>query len=610
MKLYHVYKNIIEKVKPVELVWFTTFNLDPELVEKYLLSVLGDKEPGDLRTAEDWEVLNSELEKTKIKVWYDYRALNYKSNKRTLVDFIPVDPKVLYNVNQTEAVFHPKVIFIKRKESAYLISGSANLSIAAWSSNCESVRAKEIDDPYNANLILDFFEKLGEDVSGLRGWAKKLKNDKPRWKFVHSIQDNWCLMDHLKGTDEKLTVWSPYFSKKTTSLVDKVRGYGFKEINLVPDISENGSVRISPEELLKLQTHGSANIYRKKDADERLYHAKVWMTTKVLAVGSWNFSYRATGISISNTERNIEAGIIDRISISEMNELMSGLMPGDDGMKGTEIGELEKDWEDVLLPFTYSCIISVDWQDFTYHLVQGEINEKYNVMLPHSTDQRFPLSKIDGLTFKEQHVRLMVDKSFIVYDDKGTEIYQGYLIEENKEKRPVYGYLSLADLFESLSHNPLADTPRKCLKGRHDSGEESEIGLKPLLEYSGTESYYLMFVSFQKLFDSIVEAEKANKNRLELLDRIGFRLPGSLMNICGLVNESINKVLIDEDQNSMVFHWFLVQELKRCLASFRKSTGLEAGHVNEKDLEKKLGFRKKDKVFIRKLRGQFYNVRA
>lgn len=184
MKLYQQYCKIIDRIKPVKRAWFTTFNLDVELVERFLLSKLVDKSPQELKTAEDYEALNLDLQAIDVKVWYDYRAINLRSPKLTTADFLSVDPRDFHSSTSQDIVFHPKIAFLIGEGGAYLMAGSANLSIAAWSSNRESVLAKAVNTRTNAGEVLAFFERLFQ-ASGLntavfgelRRWGSRLPDE-------------------------------------------------------------------------------------------------------------------------------------------------------------------------------------------------------------------------------------------------------------------------------------------------------------------------------------------------------------------------------------------------------------------------------------------------
>ena len=67
MKLLNTFKNIVDDISP-EICWFTTFNLNVEILEKYVLTAIAGKEPSELKRAEDYEALNLDLNKFNIKI--------------------------------------------------------------------------------------------------------------------------------------------------------------------------------------------------------------------------------------------------------------------------------------------------------------------------------------------------------------------------------------------------------------------------------------------------------------------------------------------------------------------------------------------------------------
>jgi len=255
-------------------------------------------------------------------------------------------------VAHSRAVFHPKVIFLKSADEAYLITGSANLSIAAWSSNYESVVVKKIDSQQNANEVISFFDKLGSDTKKLSKWASSLKSKKSDWRFIYSLFNDFNLFDNLDKCD--LTIWSPYFSKSTNKLLKKLQNKGFGKITLVPDITPSGKIRIIPDELELIKKNNliKISVNSVSDENQELHHAKVWLTASSLAVGSWNCSYRATGLDISDNEKNIEAGVIIDIDQNVEKALKANLDNADLKLiSGLSESTIDEEWEMALNPF-------------------------------------------------------------------------------------------------------------------------------------------------------------------------------------------------------------------------------------------------------------------
>lgn len=605
MKLYQAYKKIISSLKPVELVWFTTFNLDPELIEKFLLPGIVDKEPSELVTAEDFEALNVELDGKDIKVWYDYRAMNFRNNKRTTIDLIPVDPIDLYNIDKTDAVFHPKVTFIKGVDDAYLITGSANLSIAAWSSNRESIIIKKIENQQNAEQLISFFASLGADVSKLRKWASTLKNRKSDWNFIYSLCNSFNLFNFIgKGN---LTIWSPYFSKSTDKLLKSLQKLGYQKITIIPDVSENGKIPILSDELELLKKNTSVSLCKsaRYDENQQLHHAKVWLSPDALAVGSWNCTYRATGLDISDNEKNIEAGIIVPVDTSFEKAFKSGILPLDiTSITGLNEKEIDEEWTSSLNPYTFSVSIIANWDEFIYELDSSALDDKFIVSLPDNPKEKVSLGKVNGISFRKNYRKVLKDKSFTVFNNSGKEVFVGYLLEIGKTKRPVFTYASLLDLLDSLIDDPMGETPRKRIQYKLPTDDEvMEEEIRPLFQYSGSESYYFMFVSFQKLNDNI-ENIANDQNKLDLL---GFRLPGSIINIIQLVNESLELAIPENNQDNLLYHYFLVCEVNSCIGTFNlyyEGAG-KIELIPVQQLKKILCFTQFDEIFLNKIKKDF-----
>ena len=599
MKLFSAYKDIVEEIKP-GLLWFTTFNLNIELVEKFLLPCLVGKEPSELRTAEDYEALNLELVNYNIKVWYDYNAISFQNDKRTTIDIEPVDAGNLLKSKTTDLLFHPKVIFLKGETSAYIIVGSANLSVAAWHSNRESFLIKEVLSKRNALEVIQFFQSINPSQKGIKDlqkWSNTLRDIETGWSFKHNFNIQSNLLKELSA--KKLSVWSPYFSKETSSLINELKKIGVRDITLVPDIDQSGKVRIIPKELELIKKDAAVIICKDvaKQEAQTLFHAKVWLSEKSIAVGSWNCSFRATGISKAPNQRNIEAGIIEDIQAKENKALLNNLSPiPHKSITGTTEEELDAEWAKDLQNFSMTCQIVANWETFKYDVIEQEFKEKYFVCLPDAPNEKVELLKVKDRSFLKHHLNVLKNKSFTVYNVKNEVVYAGYIIEHGKANRPATSYISLLDLFESLIINPLGETTQRRVRYSLDEENmDTDNDTIPFFSYSGHESNYLMFVSFQKLQDSIY----ANSTNTSKLDALGFRLPGSIMNIITLVEESVKKSLKDKKVDDLLFHYFLCTEVNQCIGLFNEYSPKKINRININELETKLNLSKKDNRFLK-----------
>lgn len=600
MKLLETFKQIVNDINP-ELCWFTTFNLNVELLEKYVLTAITGKESAELKRVEDYEALNLDLDKFNVKIWYDYRALDLKHGKRTTVDLYPVRASEVLNSNTQEPIFHPKVIFLKGAHTAYLITGSFNLTIAGWSSNRECIAVKEIKNKENALQVIEFFKQLNPALSELKTlekWANQLPDEKATWKFAHNFNTT-SILNEIMG--KELNIWSPYFSKSTADLMSDIKKSGFIKINLIPDLSLSQKVKIIPSELEKLQRDETIQIQTDQNINrekQTLFHAKVWLSESKIAIGSWNCSNRALGINTAANEKNIEAGIIESISTKHRTALLQDLKPILSTIYGTDEVEMDNEWKGVLKTYTTSCDIIANWETFQYQLEWDDTDKNFTVALPHEPNKRYPLHTINGLSFLDGFNRMLKNKLFTIYSSQNEVVFLGYLNEVGKQKRPIEGYVSFYDLFESLTINPLGSTTKSRVKYQFDEEDNkgSEKDDLPFFAYSGHESYYLMFVAFQKLSDTINE----NQTSKQKLEDLGYRLPGSLINIKSLFKNSFQKVLEEKKEDDLLFHYFMAMEINECIQLFNRYSEKPIETISIVQFEQLLKLDRKDLKFVKK----------
>jgi len=245
-----------------------------------------------------------------------------------------------------------------------------------------------------------------------------------------------------------------------------------------------------------------------------------------------------------------------------------------------------------------SCEICANWETFEYELQFEECYNEYSVALPHNTKQKYLLTEVNQLSFIDGFNRILKNKLFTVYNADNEVAFVGYLHELGKLKRPVEGYVSFYDLFESLSTNPLERTNKTRVKYQFD--EEDEIGSEkeelPFFTYKGHESFYLMFVAFQKLLDTLDD----NKQNIQKIEDLGYRLPSSLINIKSLFNTSLNKLLESKNEDDLLFHYFMAIEINTCIENFNKVSDRPMESLNIDKLQTLLKLDPKDLKFIKK----------
>ena len=92
------------------------------------------------------------------------------------------------------------------------------------------------------------------------------------------------------------------------------------------------------------------------------------------------------------------------------------------------------------------------------------------------------------------------------------------------------------------------------------------------------------------------------------LDNLGFRLPGSILNIQILVKESVQKALNEKKEDDLLFHYFLIAEANRCTNKFNDSSEAKIEIISKETIDEiimNLGFSRKDIRFLKKIKKEF-----
>lgn len=582
LKPYNEFKKLISEAGVIKIAWFTTFNLSLDFFEKYVLSALVKTNPFDLKNIKDFEALNDRIVNAEggavdVKVFHDYRAMR-PDIKRTSVQTIGIKPKNIDN-SFAHGVFHPKVtLLVNDKNEAWIVTGSANLTISAWSKNSEGIVSKKIDDKANAQAVTDFFlglfndnaekEKLRELNSK---WQKKLKS-KSNWKLIHSIAKD-RLLDHIsQELCEEMVVWSPYFSDEFSEIIKQHLGW-VKNLNVVPDITTSGAMRLSSEAISEALATTSVKL--QKDlydfGEELLVHAKVWCTPSKMAVGSWNFT--KGGLNLSATANNIEAGIIEEIdgivyqSFKNSCELKPILEP-----KGMAKEELEDERKDLLFDWKINCQIYADWSTYHYKLESEDDlgKEHLYIDLP---GKKYRISSAElinsGVSFYNEHKSLLKDRLFTVYDKKegGNKLYLGVIIELNPIERPSVGFESISDLLRAWSDRKPENKSQyhqMNFEADLETGEELSDKITNALKGDYSNAWFTMFLAFEQIKFRLEEA----KSDARELSMIGYRIPGSVSQLSEHLMQIKEKMDIEQSEMSRSFIWFMINEGNQAIQLF------------------------------------------
>ena len=584
LKSYNEFKKLISEVGVIKIAWFTTFNLSLDFFEKYVLSALVKTNPFDLKNIKDFEALNDRIVNAdggavNVKVFHDYRAMR-PDIKRTSVQTIGIKPKNIDN-SFAHGVFHPKVtLLVNDKNEAWIVTGSANLTISAWSKNSEGIVFKKIDDKANAQAVTDFFLGLLNDNAEkekLRElnlkWQKKLKS-KSNWKLIHSIAKD-RLLDHIsQELCEEMVVWSPYFSDEFSEIIKQHLGW-VKNLNVVPDITTSGAMRLSSEAVS--DALATTNVKLQKDlhdyGEDLLVHAKVWCTPSKMAIGSWNFT--KAGLNVSGTANNIEAGIIEEIddvtyqSFKNSCELKPILDP-----KGMAKEEVEDERTDLLFDWKINCQIYADWSTYHYRLESEDDlkTESLYIDLPGKKGRISSAELINsGVSFYNEHKSLLKDRLFTVYDKKegGNKVYLGVIIELNPIERPSVGFDSISDLLRAWSdRKPENKSQYHQMNYQADTetGEELSDKITKALKGDYSNAWFTMFLAFEQISIRLEEA----KSDARELSMIGYRIPGSVSQLSEHLRYLKEKMNSAETEMSRSFIWFMINEGNQVINLFNK----------------------------------------
>ena len=584
LKPYNEFKKLISEVGVIKIAWFTTFNLSLDFFEKYVLSALVKTNPFDLKNIKDFEALNDRIVNAEagaidVKVFHDYRAMR-PDIKRTSVQTIGMKPKNIDN-SFAHGVFHPKVtLLVNDNNEAWIVTGSANLTISAWSKNSEGIVFKKIEDKVNAQTVTDFFSGLLNDAAekaklkALNSkWQKKLK-PKSNWKFIHSIAKN-RLLDHMREEFcEEMLVWSPYFSDEFSDIIKEHLGW-VNNLYVVPDITTSGAMRLSSVGVSEaLET---TNVKLQKDlhdyGEDLLVHAKVWCTQSKIAIGSWNFT--KAGLNLSATANNIEAGIIEEIdsiayqSFKNSCELKPILEP-----KGMAKEELEDERKDLLFDWKINCQIYADWSTYHYRLESEDDLGKVHLYidLPGKKDRISSAELINsGVSFYNEHKSLLKDRLFTVYDKKegGNKLYLGVIIELNPIERPSVGFESISDLLRAWSDRKPEDKSQyhqMNYEADLETGEELSDKITKALKGDYSNAWFTMFLAFEQIRFRLEEA----KSDARELSMIGYRIPGSVSQLSDHLRHLKEKINSVETEMSRSFIWFMINEGNQVINLFNK----------------------------------------
>jgi hypothetical protein len=583
IKLYNQFTSFLKERSKVKVAWFTTFNFSISFFERYMLSALANTDYRNLRSLKDYEALNQRLfgedeDAINIKVYYDYRAMRPEV-KKTSFTTVGINPQEL-DLKFQNGVFHPKVILIVDEDNnGWIVTGSMNLSMSAWSSNSECVTIKKIEDKRNAKHIIEFFRRLAkfeEDfqlIEGLdRKWQRELKED-TNWLFQHSLSGP-SFLDLFPVNNKNLHVWSPYFSDDVPEIIEDTFSSALS-VNIIPDHSDKDTVKISKEVVDKLCENRRVKFFKDQHdfGDYKpMVHAKVWLSEDKLGIGSWNFTF--AGLNIKKGRSNIEAGIIQTITPAEYQEILkSSTIQQKQSVKGLEQSELQEERQQLIQDWTMSCQIIADWELYVFRANFSETIEAENffVELP-GAENRIQLSKLTkGISFKDQYRSVLKDRFFSVYNDplEGKKVYMGIITELKASERPSIGFESMNDLIRAWS-----DGRPEHKDGNHElnypndleTGDELQKSVQERLKGDYSQAWFSMFLAFEHMKTRLEEV-KENQKELKI---IGYKIPGSVIQLRDHLIKLKEIHATEESEITDPYLWFLIEEANQIILLYNE----------------------------------------
>ncbi|MDR9424341.1 MAG: phospholipase D-like domain-containing protein [Marinobacter sp.] len=590
MKLLSAFRDQIKAVGNVERVWFTSFVINIEFIETYLLPCILDMDTPKLRM--DYEGMQQVLGERDIdvQVFCDKRFIEPDQNKRTAIPVHGVSPERLPANGALEftenSLFHAKVIYIQGDQGAVLGSGSANLTVDGWGRNQEVFSFVTMAGPQMAKSVAQFFQSIFDNVD------EPFPSDFPTPEQTTEQENIFChslagpsFLDRLMGEHpDTLAVWSPYFSRDISQYVEGLQRYSDNpalKVQLVPDRVENQYLRSRWQEgLAELHERGLlAFMFPPVQRDNRssMTHAKLWKTADRLAIGSWNFTQSGSNLVLEGASSgcNVEAGFIFHDSDAVTNYVGEELLFAESLFANQEQLEEERLRVPKSPPFDIQVIF--DWRTERYRisgvwLGEGPPTHGYELKLPGIPNsvamQWLGIPEQEGRRLQEQELPVSTTKELLAHHSyevsfDGALVARGLIIEKRSVFRRAQQYEDLRGLLDALvlsGGEPPADDAAYRVHEDDDgrvlvdalSGDETEI--HDAQEHDLTEISYFRLFSACHHYSELLSACRNQKE----LEYWSFIRPGCL-------NELVDKTefRINATSSPSMFNWFLAQEVNR-----------------------------------------------
>lgn len=591
MKLLEKFSSQVKWCGKIKRVWLTTFNLDIEFVETYILpAIIPDAEPP--RTRADYEALQLSLNELRVdfRVFCDKRYLSTDQNKRTSVPIHGISPGQTGDMTQhgftEESLFHAKVIYIEGETGSCLGTGSANLTLSGWGRNREVFIFSPVDSSSIYREICAFFSPLFKNVGEpfpLDAKRTFHKADSAA-TFSHSFQATPFLGQLFNGQQLKqLAVWSPYFPSDLSAFIYDLKSRFMQpdlKIHLVGDLVENCLRTRWNEGIQDLAKQKILNLYNNPaPCDERvtMTHAKLWKTPDRIAIGSWNFTRSGANTLVNDSGQllpgnNIEAGLILQDTSSPLDYVGKELVIDPSLFATEKLLEEEKLQVPETPPFDLHVVF--DWSKLAYE-VSGvwnhalpEEGEAYSLKLPDlekevRLDWMFEENSLKKVTLQiHSPAKVFLDHTYQIIKE-GKPVFSGMIIEAKTENRRAQQYEDLKSLVDAMIYPD--PPPQEGLPYRLSETEGGEIIFdgRPIggdsASYTGPQygsdeiSYFRLFIASYQYASRLKEI--GQKRDLRDLEQWAFTRPGSLEELASKAKDRIIS------QGLTVFNWFLAEEV-------------------------------------------------
>lgn len=590
MKLHSAFSEQVKACGRLRRVWLTSFNIDIEFIETYVLpTVLGAETP---RTRMEYEALQLALTEQQIdlRVFCDRRFIGADQNKRTALQVHGVctaqKTEWSYPGVGEDSLLHAKVIYLEGEQGRVLGAGSANLTLSGWARNQEVFHFQPINALSLYQSVKAFFQALFTNV----GVPCPLENRRSSSfasaesavRFCHSFQRQPFLVQLLgERACHHLAVWSPYLPKDLALFVSHLRSsyeQARMKVSLVPDRLDGQFLRTGWTEALgDLLANDELRLrHNPTTVDERtpMTHAKLWKTSTHLAIGSWNFT-RAGSNSLLDSRgkrlpgNNIEAGFI-LPNNSAVESVLGATM---DTCPALFLSDEALQAQALKIPqnLPFDIVVEFDWAEQVYQLrgqwhIGQEPDQGYRIKLP-DIDAAFALDwkpRSHGLKacrVPVAHVHaLLFDHSFQVLKD-GRECFVGMLLETTPEFRRAQRYDDLVGLVDAMAQIDIVPNQDDVgFRVRESATGEPQVdGLSADLgavasEQDGSDSAH---ISYFRLFTASYQfaARLRGVERLSVLEHWVFVRPGCLQEWVDKTRQRLR------GSTPNVFDWFLVQEV-------------------------------------------------